>query len=64
VVLLGTMAGVLDCYGQIALKAVRFFQCDISPGMLTMFRVMTFEDWTDVMYEKMEVYPMRWIRGG
>jgi voltage-gated sodium channel len=29
--------------------------------MLTLFRVMTFEDWTDVMYETMAVYPLSWI---
>ncbi len=34
---------------------------DISISMLTLFRVMTFEDWTDVMYETMEVYPFSWI---
>jgi len=34
---------------------------DISISMLTLFRVMTFEDWTDVMYETMAVYPMSWI---
>jgi voltage-gated sodium channel len=34
---------------------------DISYAMLTLFRVMTFEDWTDVMYETMEVYPMSWF---
>ena len=28
--------------------------------MLTLFRVMTFEDWTDVMYETMAVYPWSW----
>lgn len=28
--------------------------------MLTLFRVMTLEDWTDVMYETMAVYPMSW----
>ena len=33
---------------------------DISHAMLTLFRVMTFEDWTDVMYETMEVYPLSW----
>jgi len=33
---------------------------DISISMLTLFRVMTFEDWTDVMYETMEVYPLSW----
>lgn len=34
---------------------------DISIAMLTLFRVMTFEDWTDVMYETMVVYPYSWI---
>lgn len=34
---------------------------DISISMLTLFRVMTFEDWTDVMYETMAVYPMSWL---
>ncbi len=34
---------------------------DISISMLTLFRVMTFEDWTDVMYETMAVYPLSWI---
>lgn len=34
---------------------------DISISMLTLFRVATFEDWTDVMYETMEVYPLSWI---
>ena len=29
--------------------------------MLTLFRVMTFDDWTDVMYEVMEFYPLAWI---
>lgn len=33
---------------------------DISISMLTLFRVMTFEDWTDVMYETMEVYTFSW----
>jgi voltage-gated sodium channel len=33
---------------------------DITTSMLTLFRVMTFEDWTDVMYETMETYPMSW----
>jgi len=33
---------------------------DISIAMLTLFRVMTFEDWTDVMYETMVVYPLSW----
>ncbi len=34
---------------------------DILVSMLTLFRVVTFEDWTDVMYETMEVYPLSWI---
>ena len=33
---------------------------NIAVAMLTLFRVMTFEDWTDVMYETMEVYPFSW----
>ena len=33
---------------------------DITISMLTLFRVMTFEDWTDVMYETMVVYPFSW----
>ena len=34
---------------------------DVSIAMLTLFRVATFEDWTDVMYETMEVYPLSWL---
>jgi len=34
---------------------------DVSISMLTLFRVATFEDWTDVMYETMIVFPMSWI---
>lgn len=34
---------------------------DIAISLLTLFRVMTFEDWTDVMYETMAVYPLSWI---
>jgi len=33
---------------------------NITVAMLTLFRVATFEDWTDVMYETMEVYPLSW----
>ncbi|NIB43726.1 ion transporter [Pseudomaricurvus alkylphenolicus] len=33
---------------------------DIALSLLTLFRVMTFEDWTDVMYETMAVYPFSW----
>ncbi len=34
---------------------------DVAIAMLTLFRVATFEDWTDVMYETMAVYPLSWI---
>jgi len=34
---------------------------DIAVSLLTLFRVMTFEDWTDVMYETMEVYRFSWV---
>lgn len=34
---------------------------DVSISMLTLFRVATFEDWTDVMYETMQDYPLSWI---
>ena len=34
---------------------------NISIALLTLFRVATFEDWTDIMYETMEVYPLSWI---
>ncbi|MDH5183249.1 MAG: ion transporter [Gammaproteobacteria bacterium] len=34
---------------------------NISISMLTLFRVATFEDWTDVMYETMEIYAFSWI---
>lgn len=34
---------------------------NVSIAMLTLFRVMTFEDWTDVMYETMAVYSYSWI---
>ena len=34
---------------------------DITISMLTLFRVMTFEDWTDVMYETLEVHGWSWV---
>lgn len=34
---------------------------DIAISLLTLFRVMTFEDWTDVMYETMSVYSFSWL---
>jgi voltage-gated sodium channel len=34
---------------------------DVAISMLTLFRVATFEDWTDVMYATMDVYPLSWV---
>ncbi|OED44790.1 ion transporter [Endozoicomonas sp. (ex Bugula neritina AB1)] len=34
---------------------------NISISMLTLFQVMTFEDWADVMHETMTVYPLSWL---
>ncbi|MDM7861694.1 ion transporter [Alteromonas sp. ASW11-36] len=38
-----------------------FLWGNIAISMLTLFRVMTFEDWTDIQYETMEVYPLSWM---
>lgn len=34
---------------------------DFLTAMLTLFRVLTFEDWTDVMYEAMELHTWAWV---
>ncbi len=34
---------------------------DVSIAMLTLFRIATFEDWTDIMYETMEPHPLSWM---
>jgi len=34
---------------------------DLGTALLTLFRVMTFEGWTDVMYESMKINPYSWI---
>lgn len=34
---------------------------DVAIAMLTLFRVATFEDWTDIMYATMEQHPLSWI---
>lgn len=34
---------------------------DLGISLLTLFRVATFEDWTDVMYETMTVYSLSWM---
>ncbi|MGM0614696.1 MAG: ion transporter [Pseudomonadota bacterium] len=38
-----------------------FLWGNISTAMLTLFRIATFEDWTDVMYDTQEVYAWSWI---
>lgn len=38
-----------------------FYWENISISMLTLFRIATFESWTAIMYETMEVYPLSWI---
>jgi voltage-gated sodium channel len=38
-----------------------FLWGNVSISMLTLFRVLTLEDWTDVMYETMEVHSLSWI---
>lgn len=42
-------------------KVDEFLWGDVTVSMLTLFRVATFEDWTDVMYSTMEVYPLSWV---
>jgi len=34
---------------------------NITLCMLTLFRIMTLEDWTDILYETMEVSPYSWV---
>lgn len=52
-------------YGAVGSIAFRSINEDlwgnISLAMLTLFRIATFEDWTDVMYETMTEYPLSWI---
>lgn len=38
-----------------------FYWENISIAMLTLFRIATFESWTAIMYETMELYPLSWI---
>lgn len=38
-----------------------FLWGDLGVSLLTLFRVATFEDWTDVMYEAMTLHSMSWI---
>jgi voltage-gated sodium channel len=34
---------------------------NVGAALLTLFRVMTFEDWTDVMYATLNVYAWSWV---
>ena len=34
---------------------------NISVAMITMFRVVTFDNWSEVMYAVMDVYPFAWV---
>jgi len=34
---------------------------DLGTALLTLFQVMTFEGWTDVMYESMKIYSWSWM---
>ncbi|WP_144211024.1 ion transporter [Shewanella donghaensis] len=38
-----------------------FLWGDVSIAMLTLFRISTFESWTSIMYETMEVHPLSWL---
>lgn len=38
-----------------------FYWDNISIAVLTLFRISTFESWTSIMYETMEVYPWSWV---
>ncbi|MDR5902358.1 ion transporter [Halomonas icarae] len=38
-----------------------FLWRNIATAMLTLFRIATFEDWTDVMYATQEVYAWSWL---
>ncbi len=34
---------------------------DLGVALLTLFQIMTFEGWTDIMFESMEVHPYSWV---
>lgn len=38
-----------------------FYWENITIAMLTLFRIATFESWTSIMYETMEIYPSSWL---
>ena len=62
VLLLFIIFYIYAAIGSFLFKDINPFLWDnIAVSMLTLFRVMTFEDWTDIQYETMEVYPMSWM---
>ncbi|TYK64315.1 ion transporter [Colwellia echini] len=53
---------IYAAFGSYVFKDINpFLWGDIAISMLTLFRIMTFEDWTDIQYETMEIYPWSWI---
>jgi voltage-gated sodium channel len=34
---------------------------DFLVAMLTLFQILTFEGWTDIMYEAMKIHPWAWV---
>ena len=34
---------------------------DLGVSLLSLFRVVTLEDWTDIMYTAMELHPLSWL---
>lgn len=39
----------------------QFHWSSLGISLITLFRVLTLEDWTDIMYVAMEIYPMAWL---
>ena len=55
-------ARILNNYGSFLFEQINpDLWRDITISMLTLFRIATFEDWTDVMYETMAVHPWSWV---
>ncbi len=53
---------IYAAFGSLFFKEINeSYWGDIAISLLTLFRVMTFEGWTDIMYETMAVYPWSWL---
>jgi len=53
---------IYAAFGNIFFEAInKDLWGDVSISLLTLFRIATFEDWTDIMYETMEIHPLSWI---